>query len=197
VRVVRRVRLGAGTEFDALVVRDAVGGGAAEVLAAVEAKRDVNGLAHGFLRRQADLTWLTGDADRYDPAAHRTRAFPSGHFDRVVEVRAEGGVVRLGPGSFAQFRRDAATGCFLDGLYLVARPGPLWGLSIAALARVAAWAATDDDFAPDDHAYLAGFHRRCLELAGAVESPDVLRLYAADEARGRQVILIERDPPAG
>ncbi|HYH66206.1 MAG TPA: hypothetical protein VD866_16050, partial [Urbifossiella sp.] len=60
-----------------------------------------------------------------------------------------------------------------------------------------AWAATDEAFAPDEPAYLAGFHRRCLGLAGVVESPDVLRLYAADEARGRQLLLIERAPPAG
>ena len=190
VRVVRRVRLGAAVEFDALVVRE-VDGGAAEVLAAVEAKRDINGLAHGFLRRQADLTWLTGDADNYDATAHRTRAFPSGHFDRVVEVSVAN--VRLGPGSFPRFHRDTATGWFLDGLYLVTRPGPLWGLSSAALARVAAWAATDEKFAPDDPAYLAAFHRRCLGLTGPVESPDVLRLYA-DEAHGRQLLLIDRAP---
>lgn len=196
VRVVRRVRLGAGAEFDALVVRETVGGGAAEVFAAVEAKRDINGLAHGFLRRQADLTWLTGDAERYDPTEYRTRVFPTGHFDRVVEVGDAGGGVRLGPGSFDRFRRDVATGWFLDGLYLVTRPGPQWGLGTAALARVAAWAAGEIDFAPDDPAYLFGFRQRCQGLAEVVESPDVLRLYADDEARGRHVLLIETDSPA-
>ena len=187
VRVVRRVRLGTGAEFDALVVREPVAGGAAEVLAAVEAKRDVNGIVHGFLRRQADLAWLTGDVGRYDPAAHRTRAFPAGHFDRAV---AAGGV-RLGPGSFARFRRDAAAGWFLDGLYLATRAGPMWGLSPAALARVAAWVATDEQFDPNAPDYLARLYRRCLALAGPVEAPDVLRLYATSETRARQVLLVD------
>jgi hypothetical protein len=194
-QVLRRVRLGAaGVEFDALVVRPNGSDGAADVLAAVEAKRDVNGLAHGFLRRQADLAWLTGDAGRYDPAAYRTRAFPAGHFDRAAEARAGGAVVRFGPGSF---RRDPGCGWFLDGLYLATRPGPLWGLSPAALARVAAWVASDEGFEPGDPAYLAGLYRRCRGLAGPVEAPDVLRVYAAAEEWARQVLLVGGDTPGG
>jgi hypothetical protein len=194
VRVLRRVRLGAaGVEFDALLVRPA-GDGVAEVLAAVEAKRDPNGLGHGFVRRQADLAWLTGDADRYAPAAYRTRAFPAGHFDRPAEVREGGTVVRLGPGSFGRFRRDAATGWFLDGLYLVTRPRPLWGLGAAAAAKVAAWAATDVRFDPYDPGYLGELHRRCLGLAAPPEAADVLRPYADDQTLGRQVILIDDGP---
>jgi hypothetical protein len=189
VRVLRQVRLGtAGAEFDALVVR-ARGDLPVEVLAAVEAKADVNGLAHGFCRRQADLTWLTGEPGGYDPAAHRTRAFPSGHFDRPA-VHAEGGEeFRFGPGSFGLFRRDAAAGVFLDRVYLVSRPGPVWGLSPTALARVAARVAADEDWDPDDPGYMARLGGWCRSLAGPVETPDVLRLYAGSPANARQVLL--------
>ena len=58
-------------------------------------------------------------------------------------------------------------------------------------------AAGDLGFAPDDPAYLHGLRRQCLGLTGELASPDVLRLYAADEARGRHVLLIGSDPPAG
>ena len=196
VRLLRRVRLGAaGIEFDALVARVPDAGGVAEVLAAVEAKRDVNGVAHGFLRRQADLAWLTGEAGAYDPAVFRTRAFPTGHFDRAAGHTDVGSIVRFGPGSFAGFRRDIGAGWFLDRLYLATRAGPLWGLSPAALARVSSWVATDEDFDPNDPNDLADLQRRCRVLAGPVEAPDVLRTFASNPDRARQVLLVEANSP--
>jgi hypothetical protein len=77
-QILRQVRLGAAEiELDLVVVRK--GESAAdpvEVLAVVEAKRNINDVGHGFLRRQANLAWLTGDRSGYDPAARRTRTFP-------------------------------------------------------------------------------------------------------------------------
>lgn len=191
VRLLRRVRLGtAGAEFDILVVRVPGEGRPVEVLAAVEAKRDINGLAHGFRRRGADLAWLTGDTGSYDPAAHCTHRFPTGHFDRPAEHREGGETFRFAPESFKWFRRDPAAGEFWDRLYLVTRWGPLWGLSPPALAKVAARVASDEDWHPDDPASEAALFAWCRSLAGPVESPDVLRLFAADPGRARQVLLV-------
>ncbi len=192
VRVLRGVTLGAARmELDQVVVRAPADPGApVEVLALVEAKRGVDDLAHGFRMRQENLAWLAGDgAGRHDDA-YRTRSFPAGRFDRAAVHRADGAAHAFGPGSFRRFRRDPATGLFLDGLYLVTRDGPVWGLGSAALARVAARVAGDERWDPASDAYLAGLLEWCRSLACAVETPDVLRTYAATEARARQVLVV-------
>lgn len=190
-RVLRGVTLGAaGTELDQLVVRPSPSGGPAEVLALVEAKRNPNDLAHGFRRRQENLAWLTGDATRYDAVRHRTSAFPTGHFDRAVVHHGQGERTVLDPGSFARFGVDAETGWFLDRLYFVTRPGTLWGVSGAALGRIAHRVATDEVWDPDDDAYLGGLLGWARSLAGETEAPDVVRLFASSGRRARQLLLV-------
>jgi hypothetical protein len=191
VSVLRGVTLGAARmELDQVVVRASPRPGApVDVLALVEVKRGVNDLAHGFRMRQENLAWLTGDPAGYDPAAYRTRSFPTGRFDRAAVHRADGTDHALGPGSFRRFRRDPATGLFLDGLYLVTRDGPVWGVGSGGLARIAARVAGDERWDPASDAYLAGLLEWCRSLACAVETPDVLRTYAATEARARQVLV--------
>ncbi|MDB5309361.1 MAG: hypothetical protein JWO38_3563 [Gemmataceae bacterium] len=194
VRLLRRVRLGAAqAEFDLLLVRtpdrpDEL----VEVLAAVEAKRNVNDVAHGFLRRQEDLTWLTGDRDRYDPATFRTRTFPTGHFDRPSEHREGENVFRVGPHSFHLFRRDPVTSWFLDRLYLVTRSGWAWGVSAAAIARIATRVSTDEECDAESDTYLTNLLDWAKTLAGPIETPDVLRWYAASPERAQQILFASR-----
>jgi hypothetical protein len=191
-RVLRGVKLGAARmELDQVVARPgAAPGEPTEVLAVVEVKRSPNDVAHGFRMRQENLAWLTGDDEGYEPAAYRTRAFPAGRFDRPA-VHAEGGESwRFGPGSFRRFRRDPATGLFLDGLYLVTREGPLWGVGGAALARITRRVASDEHWNPASDAYLAGLLEWCRTLAHPVETPDVLRTYAAAGERAGQVLVV-------
>jgi hypothetical protein len=189
VRVLTKVKLGAaGVEVDHLVVR-AEGSDPVEVLAAVEVKRNVNDLAHGFRRRQADLAWLTGEAGRYDPAAYRTARFPLGHFDRTA-VHEEGEPFVFGPGSFRRFRRDPAADALLDRLYLVTRAGPLLGVSTAARARIGHRVATDVHWDLDSDESLLGLFRWSRSLTEALEAPDVLRLFAGTPERARQVLVV-------
>jgi hypothetical protein len=191
VHLLRAVRLGAaGVELDITIVRRPGGPDEpVEVLAVVEAKRNINDLAHGFLRRQIDLTWLTGVRAAYDPAEHRTGTFDTGHFDRPAVHWEDRQAFLFSPGSFRRFMRDAR-GYFRDRLYLITRAGPVWGLSGAALARVAAAVSTDETWDPADEAHLGRLFEWAKSLAGPVETPDVLRLYASDpEWGGRLVIL--------
>jgi hypothetical protein len=189
--VLEGVTLGAArTELDQLVVRRPPGSGRpVRVLAAVEAKRNLNDLAHGFRQRQENLAWLTQDKAGYDAAAYRTRHFRSGHFDRAAVHRQGGEAFLFEPGSFALFRRDPATRFFLDRLCFISRPGPLWGVSGPGLARLGSRVATDEDWDPDGDAYLGELLGWCRGLAEPVETPDVMRLYAA-AGRGRQVLLV-------
>jgi hypothetical protein len=192
--VLRGVTLGAArVEFDQLVVRRPGGGSQpVEVLAVVEVKRNLNDVAHGFRRRQEDLAWLTGDTDRYDPGSHRTRTFPSGHFDRVAVHRDGGEAFVFARSSFRRFRREPGGGWFLRRLYFLTRPGTMWGVSSAALARIGFRVATDERWEPDSDAYLGKLRRWCQSLAEPIETPDVLRLYTAARGRGHQVLLVGR-----
>jgi hypothetical protein len=193
-RVLHGVTLGgARTEFDQLVVRlPRRAGRPVEVLGMVEVKRNLNDLAHGFRRRQENLAWLIGDQIHYDPGLYRTHSFPSGHFDRDAVHEEDGEAFAFARDSFRRFRRDPATGLFLARLYFVTRAVTVWGVSAAALARISARVATDERWQPDDAAYLGKLLPWCQSLAEPLETPDVLRAYAASPRRARQVLVVGR-----
>jgi hypothetical protein len=191
VHLLRTVRLGAaGVELDITIVRRPGGPGEpVEVLAVVEAKRNINDLAHGFLRRQIDLAWLTGDRAAYDPAEHRTGTFDTGHFDRPAVHWEDRQAFLFAPDSFRRFNRDAI-GYFRDGLYLVTRAGSVWGMSGVALARVAAAVSTDETWDPNDEAYLGRLFAWAKLQAGPVETPDLLHLVGNDPKRAGQLVIL-------
>jgi hypothetical protein len=187
-RLLRGVTLAAArVELDQLLVRTRPGR-PVEVLAVVEVKRNVNDLAHGFRLRRENLAWLTGARD-YDPGAYRTARFRDGHFDREALHEQEGEIFRFDPTSFRRFRRDETPDGVPGRLYFVTRPGSLWGVSTAALARIQARVADDERWQPGSGAYLGRLLDWCRSLAEPVESPDVLDLYASTPRRGRQVLL--------
>jgi len=189
VRILRGVTLGAAkVELDRVVVRER-GENTVDVLAVIEAKRNINDLAHGLRRRQEDLAWLTGDPT--GAADLRTKTFPAGRFDREVVHEQDGEAFRFGPASFRRFRRDAATRLFLDRLYLVSRQGMVWGVSSAALAKIGHRVATDERWTSDDETYLGELFAWCRSLAGDFESPDLLRLYAGDATRAKRLIMVD------
>ncbi len=195
-RILRGVTLGAArTEFDQLVIRPGRGGGPVEVLALVEAKRNINDLAHGFRQRQENLAWLTGSTGSYEPAAYRTRHFRSGHFDREAIHEQDGERFLFSRESFHRFHRDPA-GLYLPRLYFITRVGLLWGVSAAALSRIQFRVATEERWDPGDDTYLRRLLGWCRSLVETLETPDVLRLYARARGRGRQVLLVRPTRPA-
>jgi hypothetical protein len=191
-RILRGVTLGAaGIEIDHLVVHGPPGTDAVKVVAVVEAKRNINDIAHGFRQRQQNLAWLTGDTAAYDAEHSRTRSFPSGHFDRPAVHEHEGERFTVTRDSFAGFTRDPATGHFLDRLYLVTRTGWLWGIGASAMTRLAHRVSTDERWAPDDGPYLAALLAWVREIAGPVEAPDVLETYANRPELASRVVLVQ------
>jgi hypothetical protein len=185
------VTLGAaGTEFDQLVVWAPEAGRPVEVLAAVEVKRNINDLGHGFRRRQQDLAWLSGDRDHYDPALCRTNGFPTGHFDREAVHRQDDKAYLFAPGSFRRFQRDGATAMILDRLYFITRRGTVWGVSAAGLGRISHRVATNERWDPGNEASVRELLDWCQTVTEPMETPDVLRLYASMRAWGRQILLI-------
>lgn len=191
VYVIRSVTLGAARlEIDQLVVRQPPRHGEpVEVLAIVEAKRNLNDVAHGFRRRQENIAWLTGDAAAYDSRTYRTRWFASGHFDRPAVHQHAGSDLLFTRHSFRHFRRDAVAPWFLDRLYWITRPGPMWGLSSSALHRISYRVATDRRWNPTDEEYLYQLMQWCRGLSHQIETPDVLRIYAPRVQLPRHILL--------
>lgn len=193
VTILHGVRLGAArVELDQVIIRrNQDRSRPAEVLAVVEVKRNINDLAHGFRRRQEDLCWLTGQRSRYDPESFRTRDFPRGHFDRPAVHRHQGQELILTTDSFARFRRNEEHSPFIRGLCFVTRCGLLWGISSAGLARLARRVASDRRWDLADDGYLQELLEWSRALTHPFEAPDLLRLYARDEARARQILLLQ------
>jgi hypothetical protein len=192
VRLLRRITLGAArTEFDLLVVRVTSPGAPVEVLAAIEVKRNLNDLAHGFRLRQENLAWLTGEAGGPDSDTYRTATFPTGRFDRPTTHAESGETFLLTPGSFRRFRRDPVSGLF-NRLFFISRRGPLWGIAAAGLARIKARVAAAEHFDPEDEASLNKFLVWARAMTREVDAPDVLRRYASALRWARQVILLPK-----
>lgn len=190
--VLRGVTLGAARmEIDQLVVRPSERReGDAEVLALVEAKRNVNDLAHGLWRRLENLAWLAGHPEGYERELYRTSAFPDGRFEGVAVHSRHGERHRFTADSFRRFLPDLATDTLPERLYLVTRPGPLWGIDSAGLARIGHRISTDEAWDPDDPAYLARLLEWSRGHADEEEAPEVLRRYAADPGASRRVLLL-------
>lgn len=191
--VLRGVTLGAARmEIDQLVVRPSASRESdAEVLALVEAKRNVNDLAHGLWRRLENLAWLAGHPEGYEKDLYRTRAFPEGLFEGVAVHSRPGERHRFTADSFQRFLPDLAAGTLPERLYLVTRPGPLWGIDSAGLARIAHRISTDEAWEPEDLDYLARLLDWSRGHADEEEAPEVLRRYAADREASRRVLLLE------
>jgi hypothetical protein len=82
---------------------------------------------------------------------------------------------------------------------MVTRAGPIWGLSGAALAKVAARVSTDENWNPDGDSYQKRLFDWALSLSWAVETPDIIRLYTSNSDIVRQLLVpgLESGPSSG
>ncbi len=198
----------ARVELDHLLVRTAPDPAAAvEVLAIVEAKRNINDLAKGLQRRREDLAWFCGDTRGYEPVHYRTATFPSGHFDAPAAHLQDGrryhftgqSFRHLCPAAFADSTTASANSAPLPitaipkGLYFITREGPLWGLSSTAMLRLSHRVATDLRWNLADDHYLRRLLDWCQQQANPIETPDVLRQQLNHPATADQLMII----PAG
>lgn len=176
-------------EFDHLIVRTRQEPQSVEVLAMVETKRNPNDLVSGFVMRQENLAWLTGDATGYDPELYRTGTYLTGAFDRPATHVEHGRTFVFDRSSFQGFRRDPASGCFLARLWFITAPRPLNGVTSLELSRVLHRVSMDPGFDLDRDDRL----RRLAATAGRFQSRDVIGLYR-DQSLGNRIILCELEP---
>ncbi len=180
----------ARAELDGVIIARDSSAEIASVLAIVEAKRNINDLADGFLMRQENLAWLTGDADGYDEAEYRTRIYEAGHFDRVSEHAEDGETDRFDTSSFQSFERDISSGHFLHGLYFATRDRPLLGVTPGELAKILHRVASDPNFDFDRPTVLRRYHKWAHEMVGPFQTVDLLKIYATDPQLADHILLI-------
>ncbi|MBX2803109.1 MAG: hypothetical protein KTR31_35845 [Myxococcales bacterium] len=178
-------------EFDHLLVVQRDPSAPVDVLALVEAKRNINDLAHGFRLRQENLAWLTGSDQGFDPAQYRNQHFPSGHFDRPVEHAQGDRVYRFDRSSFDRFRRDETTGDFLERLWFVTERRRLLGMTMAQRERLVNKLATDLSVDPERPNSLARLQPWVLGLLEGLTTREVLQRYAS-AGLADQILVRER-----
>ncbi|MGF1578187.1 MAG: hypothetical protein ACFCD0_02365 [Gemmataceae bacterium] len=187
-------KLGASRlEIDQLIVRRPLQAGrSVDVLALVEVKRNINDLAHGFVMRQENLAWRTGDDTGYDVDEYRTQSFPLGTFDRPAIHREHDEDFLLDARSFHLFRRDPSTQWFMDRLYLITRWGRFWGMSNGSFAQLRNRMATDPTIDLESDESMSELLQWCQFLTNPLETPDVLQLYCDGPKRTQNVLIVEK-----
>lgn len=182
-------------EFDHLLVASRGDDVPVDVLAVVEAKRNINDLPHGFRLRQENLAWFVNDAQGFDSDQYRTAAFPNGTFDRPVVHRFEDRQLIFSPASFQRFAIPAACGHRLQGLCFVTERRPLLGMTSAELSRLMHVAATDPRVTLDDQFQLTISDTVLKRLRSEIftdnrlQAHDVLNFYTASDALASQIIF--------
>lgn len=188
--VLHGVTLGcARGELDQVVVVRRGEGAAVEVRAIVEAKRNINDLAHGFRQRQENLAWFAGDSSGYDPQLYRTDRYTEGHFAGPVTHEEDGETFLFDAGSFESITKDAESGWRLDHLYFVTEQRPLLGVGMAEHGQILNRVATDPAFNIDSKVVLGKYRKWAQQLVEPMQTEDVLALYAKTEEWARQIVF--------
>jgi hypothetical protein len=193
-KVLSQVTLGcARAEIDYMVILPPAEEGApAQVLAIVEVKRNINDIVHGFLLRQENLRWFTGDKGGYDAAIYRTKLFQTGHFDRVAMHEQNGEKFSFDKSSFQHFHKDEKTTHFLDNLFFVTSRRRLLGMNSGEYAKIIYKIGMDTEFDLENSAYMEKLFLYAKNMLSPFQTREVLELYASQIKWGRQLLFIER-----
>lgn len=162
------------------------------VEAVIEAKRNINDLAHGFRLRQENLAWFVGDSSGFNAEQYRTDRFPNGVFEGTVCHNEQAREFCFDRSSFSLFESTDQNGYRTDRLYFVTEQRPLLGTTTAELGRILHRAATDPKFKIESDSNLKKFREWALEFVAEFQSLDVLELYAGAGLPGNIIMITER-----
>lgn len=185
----------AHTEIDNLVVR--VGDDPdepVEVLAMVEAKRNINDVASGFFMRQQNLGFLTNNDSMYDPERYFTKVFREGRFDKPAVHKEHDRSFCFSVDSFKHFSPEPEIGYFVDRLYFVVQKRKLLGVDSGFYSRIMYRISTDTNYELEDNKYLRSLHQWILETLPPLQTRDVMAYYEQNEIWANQFFILEREP---
>ncbi len=184
----------AHTEIDNIIVRVADDPKEpVEVLAVVEAKRNINDVASGFFMRQQNLGFLTNNDTMYEPERYITKVFREGRFDKPAVHKEHDREFCFSVDSFRHFSPEQGVGYFVDRLYFVVQKRKLLGADSGFLSRIMHRVSTDANFDLNDDAYLRSLHQWILETLPPLQTRDVMEYYAQNEAWAKQFFVLERE----
>ncbi|MCA9130513.1 MAG: hypothetical protein KDB22_25670 [Planctomycetales bacterium] len=162
----------------------------AKVHAVVEAKSNINDLAHGFRVRQENLAWFAGDPQGFDVQMYKNDKFTSGMFgNEIVTHQEHGRTFAFDSTSFDMFRNMDHPPYRLNGLYFVTENRPLLGLESGDLNRLMYRVATDFQLDIGSKLKLSRLYHWLLDFVKPVQSVDVLRLYAQEDQLAKHILF--------
>lgn len=178
-------------ELDQIIIT-VESGGIAKVHAVVEAKNNINDLAHGFRVRQENLAWFVGDTQGYETTRYRTSQFPDGQFKgRIVNHHEKGINYQFDSTSFDLFRPLDKPPYRLSRLYFVTEQRPLLGLDNGDLNRLLHRIATDHRFDIHSNTKLKRLYEWLLDFVAPVQTVDILRQYAESDSLAGNIITVQ------
>ena len=194
IKILQGVTLGcARAEIDYMVIAAAENPEQlTQVLAVVEVKRNINNVGAGFLLRQENLAWFTGDQSGYDPLAYRTRVFRSGHFETQASHNTDGETYVFDQSSFRNFKKDSQSGYFLDKVFFIARKQRLMGMHSKDHAKILYRVATDTNFDLENKSYIKDLLNWSQEIVPDFQTRDVIELYAGSNSWAEGFIMIAK-----
>jgi hypothetical protein len=193
IHLLSRVKMGiARTELDNLVVRlDSTDPTKpVEVLAMIEAKRNANDIAEGFVMRQENLAFLCGREDRYNPDDYYTKYFRKGRFDRVASHEENGRHYYFDTSSFRHFHPSPKLNYYVDHLFFVILNRPLVGMSSSEYAKIMHRISTDVAFELRDDAYISHLLDWTRKLISPIQAHNVLQMYLQEPSWTKQIMII-------
>lgn len=191
IKILSKVKLGcARAELDYVIVL-VPPSGAVDVLAIIEAKRNPNDIAGGFITRQENLAWFTGDYAGYDPEKYRTHEYRDGHFSKTAYHKEHGYDFAFNKESFQHFNRNSA-GYFLNRLFFISLDRYLIGMNVDELNRLMYRISTDIEFDLNDPHYIENLLVWVRGILLPLQTPQILNFYCQSESLSRQIIFIPK-----
>ncbi|NUM33478.1 MAG: hypothetical protein HUU50_02960 [Candidatus Brocadiae bacterium] len=188
-RILSNVTLGcARAEIDYLVVLPDEKN--TRVLAIIEVKRNINDIAWGFLIKQENIAWFTGDVNAYSAESYRTHIFQEGHFNKVVYHEEEGKRLSFDQSSFAAFKREGKY--FIDDLFFITDARPLLGMLSSDYRKFIYRISTDMNFDLENKEYLQDLLAWIRSFISPIQTRNILELYATRETWAKQIVFFSR-----
>ena len=194
IHILTQVRLkSAQAEFDGLIVRlSSNPKQPVKVLAIIEAKKNPNDLAHGFLMRQENIAWFKQDQRGYDPQRYQNQYYPEGHFNRsCIHLDPLTGQEYVFDASSFSYLKRSDEGFFLNRLYFVLYRRPLIGLDSKEWAVLKNKLATSPEYTTLTTQSLSPLYTFLKTFdPPPLRSHDVLKLYSKTSFLARHIFIV-------
>lgn len=195
IRVLTQVTLKAAqAELDVVIVRLPIHSeDPVKVLAIIEAKRNPDDVSSGFMIRQENIAWFSGDQSHYDLERYRNQTYSHGHFDQGIwhHEKEDDTKYYFDPSSFSYFKRDVNSNYYLNRMYFVTMRRRLSDLPSDQKGLLQHYLSTDHRFYDLTEDTMHTLYKTMQNHKGKVKSShEIMSLYAQNPITSRRIILL-------